>query len=395
MSGRRANGEGTIYPRKDGRYEGAAYVLTTDGTRRRIRVYGHTREEAAGKLTELMAQHRRGMPAVVNAPTVASYLAYWLPNVAKPRVRPLTYRTYEMFVREHIVPALGKKRLDRLTARDIRTFLASRSQVASRSPGRRSRPLSQRTVFHLHAVLRNALADAVREDLIVRNVAQQVQVSPGHQEEVVPLTVEEARTLLRGARADRLYALYAVALSVGLRRGEALGLRWSDVDLDAGVLQVRQTLQRHSGALHFAPPKTRRSRRTVPLLPSLAATLREHRERQAEERARAGDAWTDSGLVFTTATGTPIEPNDFSKKFVRMCERAGVRRVRLHDLRHTCASMLLAQGVPPRVVMEVLGHSAIEVTMTIYGHVMVDAQRAALAGMDELLSDDEPSTDDD
>jgi integrase len=130
------------------------------------------------------------------------------------------------------------------------------------------------------------------------------------------------------------------------------------------------------------------------LLPSLVATLREHRERQTEERARAGDAWTDSGLVFTTATGTPIEPNDFSKKFVRMCERAGVRRVRLHDLRHTCASMLLAQGVPPRVVMEVLGHSALEVTMTIYGHVMLDAQRAALAGMDELLTD-EPSADGD
>lgn len=389
MSGRRANGEGTIYPRKDGRYEGAAYVLTTDGTRRRIRVYGHTREEAAGKLTELMAQHRRGMPAVVNAPTVASYLAYWLPNVAKPRVRPLTYRSYEMYVREHIVPGLGRKRLDRLTARDVRAFLASLGKVTSRSPGRRSRPLSSRTVFHVHAVLRNALADAVRDDLIVRNVVQQVRISPGHQEEVTPLTVAEARTLLRTAREHRLYALYAVALSIGLRRGEALGLRWSDVDLDVGLLQVRQTLQRHSGELHFAPPKTRRSRRTVPLLPSMVATLREHRERQAEERTRAGDGWADSGLVFTTTTGRPIEPNDFSKAFGRMCERAGVRRVRLHDLRHTCASMLLAQGVPPRVVMEVLGHSALEVTMTIYGHVMLDAQRAALAGMDDLLREDD------
>jgi len=389
MSGRRANGEGTLYQRKDGRYEGAAYVLTTDGTRRRVRVYGRTREDASGKLTELMAQHRRGLPAVINAPTVASYLAYWLPNVAKPRVRPLTYRTYEMFVREHIVPALGKKRLDRLTARDVRAFLASRSQVTSRSPGRRTKPLSERTVFHLHAVLRNALADAVREDLIVRNVAQQVRISPGHQEEVQPLTVEEARTLLRVARQYRLYALYAVALSIGLRRGEALGLRWADVDLDTGRLHIRQTLQRHSGELHFAPPKTRRSRRTVPLLPSMVTTLREHRERQAEERRRAGDAWEDSGLVFTTTTGRPIEPNDFSNAFGRLCERAGVRKVRLHDLRHTCASMLLAQGVPPRVVMEVLGHSALEVTMTIYGHVMLDAQRKALAGMDALLTDDD------
>jgi integrase len=215
-----------------------------------------------------------------------------------------------------------------------------------------------------------------------------VRVSPGHQEKVEPLTVPEARALLRAARSHRLYALYAVALSIGLRRGEALGLRWSDLDLDDGLLHVRQTLQRHSGSLHFAPLKTRRSRRTVPLLPSMVTTLLEHRERQADERQRAGDRWTDTGLVFTTATGQPIEPNDFSKAFGRMCERAGVRKVRLHDMRHTCASMLLAQGVPPRVVMEVLGHSALEVTMTIYGHVMLDAQRAALTGMDDLLRDD-------
>jgi integrase len=223
--------------------------------------------------------------------------------------------------------------------------------------------------------------------LIVRNVAQQVKVSPGEPEEVVPLTVAEARMLLRTAREHRLYALYAVALSIGLRRGEALGLRWSDVDLETGLLRVRQTLQRHSGELHFAPPKTRRSRRTVPLLPFMVAALHEHRDRQAEECARAGDAWTDSGLVFTTSTGRPIEPNDFSKAFGRMCDRAGVRKVRVHDLRHTCASMLLAQGAQPRVVMEVLGHSAVEMTMNVYGHVMLDAQREALAGMDALLSE--------
>jgi integrase len=127
------------------------------------------------------------------------------------------------------------------------------------------------------------------------------------------LTVDEARKLLRAARSDRLYALYAVALSIGLRRGEALGLRWVDVDLERGTLAVRQTLQRHSGRLHVAPPKTPRSRRVIPLLPSMLATLREHQDRQIKERAAAGMRWTDTGLVFTTATGTPIEPNDFSK----------------------------------------------------------------------------------
>lgn len=382
---RKVNGEGTVYRRRDGRWEAAAYVLTTAGTRQRVRVYGQTRTDAFDKLTELLAQDRRGVPQAVGSQQVGEYLEYWLQHVVRDRVRPLTYRSYAMYVREHLVPGLGHKTLARLTARDIRLLLDKTRAKASRSPVARGKAVSPRTVFHVHAVLRNALEDAVRDDLIVRNVARQVRISPGHQIEIKPLTVDEARLLLKAARADRLYALYAVALSVGLRRGEALGLPWDDVDLEGACLHVRQTLQRHSGALHLAPPKTARSRRTVPLLPTMVETLRAHRQQQDDERAAAGDAWTETGLVFTGRLGTPIEPNGFSNAFRRMCARAGVRRVRLHDLRHTCASMLLAQGAPPRVVMEILGHSSLDVTMTIYGHVMLDAQRKALEGMDKLL----------
>jgi integrase len=203
--------------------------------------------------------------------------------------------------------------------------------------------------------------------------------------QIRPLSIDEARLLLKAAKRDRLYALYAVALSLGLRRGEALGLRWVDVELTTGVLHVRQTVQRHGGQLHYAPPKTPRSRRTIPLPPSCVKILERHRERQAEERITAGDSWQESDLVFTTPRGAPVEPNDFSKAFRRLCLAAGIRPVRLHDLRHTCASLLLAQGVPPRVVMEVLGHSSLDVTMNIYGHVMLDAQREALSRMEGLF----------
>lgn len=382
---RRGNGEGTVYQRQDGRWEGAAYVLTAAGTRLRRSVYGKTREEAHRRLVAVIRQSQQGVPVATTTQSVEQYLLYWLEHVARYDVRPLTYRSYEMYVRRHLIPGLGRKRLSRLSGQDVRLFLNSKRASRSSSSASRGRELSPRTIFHLHAVLRNALEHAVREDLLVRNVAKQVQVSAGHREDSEPLSVEEARLLLKQAREDRLFALYSVALSLGLRRAEALGLRWADVDLDLGVLRVRQTLQRHGGQLHLAPPKTARSRRSLPLPPACAVALRDHGERQAVERAAAGDRWQETGLVFTTTLGSPIEPNDFSKAFARLCATAGLRHVRLHDLRHTCASLLLAQGVPPRVVMEVLGHSSLDVTMNIYGHVMLDAQRDALRGMDDLF----------
>lgn len=382
---RRANGEGTVYKRQDGRWEGAAFVLTSAGVGERRRVYGRTREEAHRAVTKLVRQSHQGLPVAATSQSVEQYLTYWINEVARHRVRPLTFRTYEMFVREHLIPGLGKKRLHRLTARDIRLFLNSKREVSSRSPGNEAKPLAPRTVFHLHAVLRNALEHAVREDLLPRNVARQVQVSPGRGPEVSPLSVDEAHRLLAAATSDRLYALYAVSLSLGLRRGEALGLPWSNVDLDGQILRIRQTLQRFDGQLHFAPPKTRRSERSIPLPDELKKVLLDHRARQEVERAAAGPQWKESGLVFTTMIGTPIEPNEFSRYFRVLAAKAGLSNVRLHDLRHTCASMLLAQGVPPRVVMEILGHSSLDVTMNIYGHVMLDAQRDALRGMGGLL----------
>ena len=205
---------------------------------------------------------------------------------------------------------------------------------------------------------------------------------------VQPLDLDDARQLLETARGGRLYALWAVAIGVGLRRGEALGLRWIDVDLDGGTLRVEQSVQRVDGKLRFAPPKTARSRRTIPLPSVCVAALRVHRAVQNAERLGAGLAWHDFGLVFTTSIGTPIEPRNLNRSFDALCARAGIRRVRVHDLRHTCASLLLAQGVAPRVVMEILGHSQLAVTMNIYSHVLPAVEREAADRMNAALSGD-------
>jgi integrase len=220
---------------------------------------------------------------------------------------------------------------------------------------------------------------------VARNVAKLVVMPAARSPEIVPLTVEEARRLLEAAEGSRLYALWAVALAVGPRRGEALGLRWCDVDLEAGTLRVVQTLQRTDGRLDLVPPKSERSRRRVPV-PDVAVTaLRRHRVQAETEAVERGEPLASESLVFTSVVGTPLEPRNVNRAFAALLAGAGLRHVRLHDLRHTCASLLLAQGVAPRVVMETLGHSAIAVTMNTYSHVLPIMQRDAADRMNDLL----------
>jgi integrase len=262
-----------------------------------------------------------------------------------------------------------------LSPSDVRSFLA-----AKRAAG-----LSVTTVKQLHAILRSALAHAVREDLIARNVARLVVVPSAPRCDVQPLTVVEARRLLVAASEDRYRALWVLLLTAGLRRGEVLGLRWADLDLDNGVLRVRQTLQRAGGRLQLVPPKSERSRRSVPLASMAVVALRDHRLKMAREFLTRGQRLSDDDLVFLTAKGTPVEPRNLNRSFVALLRAAKLRHIRLHDLRHTCATLLLAQGIPARVVMETLGHSAIAVTMNTYSHVMPSLLRDAADRMDEVL----------
>lgn len=400
---KRANGEGTLYQRKDGRWEGAAYVLTTGGTFKRERVYGRTREEARKNLTKLIEQSDQGIPIASQSWTVAEYLTYWLEHIIKAERRPKTYQGYEGAVRLHLVPGLGKKRLNKLTAQDVRVFITRvRNECQCCKHGwdaERDQPqccakkggqccgdkLSVRMVQSIHSVLRNALQCAVREEVLPRNVAKLVPVTVPKYKVNRGLSVTDARRVLKVATEERLYALYVLALCLGLRRGELLGLRWSDIDLDAETLEVVVSLQRVGGALRLVPPKTEDSARTIPLPPICVKALRDHAECQAVERVNAGMDWENLGLVFPSRLGTPMEPDNLRRSWGRICQSAGITGVRFHDIRHTCVSLLLDLKVPPHIVREIVGHSDIEVTMTIYAHASLDEKRAALRKLGDAL----------
>lgn len=413
MAKRRANGEGTITKRTDGRYHAAAYVYRPDGTRTRKFVYGKTREEVADKLTELQEKTRQGIPAASSTMAFGDYLTYWLATIAPERLKPATLNSYEGLTRLYIRPALGKKRLNRLSPADVRRFLTEfrgaclcclRGADRERPEGKRAccalgrcckRLPSARTVQYVHAVLRSALQQAMREELVARNVARIVETPTVTPKEVRPLDGVEARLLLKTARSHRLYALWLLLVSTGLRRGEALALTWSDVDLANRQLRVRRNVQRIRRELLFGTPKTTRSIRTVSLPRHLVRALTSHREQQERERKVAGKKWQPTagqpdGLIFTTQTGRVIDPRSLNRMLTILCRDANVRRVRVHDLRHTCASLLLASGVDARTIMETLGHSTITMTLDTYAHVMDTTLRAAAERMDDALNLDDP-----
>jgi integrase len=380
---RRAAGEGTVHKRKAGGWQGSIDLGVVGGKRRRKTVYGSTQREVLSKLAEIRRTIDAGMSVGTGrAMTLGTYLEAWLHDAMPTTVRVSTAASYRSLTRQHLIPGLGHHRLDRLTAVHIRTFLKSKSEEVSRRTGR---PLSARTLQYLHAVLRLALEQAKRDDLVARNVAGLVAGPKVQRPEIKALNAEEARQLLAEAAIDRLHALWLLVLAVGLRRGEALALRWEDVDLERGHLQVRATLQRVGGRLvRDAMPKTKASRRSLPL-PALAVeALAAHRARQVLER-EAAPAWADEALVFTTRIGTPIEPRNCLRDFHGLCDRAGVRRVRIHDLRHAAASFMLLQGIDLRVVMGTLGHSRLATTSDLYTHLLEPVQQAAAQRMDTLL----------
>jgi integrase len=227
--------------------------------------------------------------------------------------------------------------------------------------------------------------EAVRWGLLARNVAALVEGPRVERYAINPLTPDEARKFLDAIKGDRLAALYSVALTMGLRQGEALGLTWDDVDLELGYLRVTRQLQRIHGSPQLVEPKTDRSRRTLAMPPMIGRALQEHRQTQQEERIRARGRWRESRLVFTTPIGTALDGTAVTKDFHRLMERAGLPQRRFRDLRHSCATLLLVQGVSPRVVMDVLGHSQIGLTMNTYSHVIPDLRRDAATRIEDLF----------
>ena len=372
---RRGPNEGTIYQRKDGRWTGAVQIGYGGGRRIRKFVFGQTRKEVAEKLEVVLRARRSNLPIPDERQKLGQFLERWLEEVARPTIRWSTYKSYRDILRLHLVTDLGHIALAKLTPADVQGFLNRKSASG----------LSPRRVQYLHAVLRRALVTAERWGLVTRNVAKLVDTPRVSRHEIRPLTPDQAKQLIDAAADERLRALWITALGTGMRQGELLALRWDDVDFEAKRLHVRHTLARVEGELTLLEPKTKRSRRTVALPDVVAAALRAHRTRQRMERLVAGSRWKDSGHVFTTSIGTPIEAAAVTRAFHRALAIAGLPRSRFHDLRHAAATFLLAQGFTLEDVKNLLGHSSIMLTSNTYGHVLEQRQLQVAQGLDAVL----------
>jgi len=310
---------------------------------------------------------------VTEKQTVAQFFDGWLKHRAN--VRPRSYEIHEAVVRLHLVPELGKLRLEKLTPQHVQTLLDRKLKSG----------LSAQSVVCIRQVLRTALSEAVKFNLVARNVAALVSPPQVPHREIKPLDATEARAVLDAAKGTRFEAAYTIALNLGLRRGEILGLRWQDIDFDRNTLRVAQALRRVDGKLQATETKTGRSRRTLSLPQSVVAALRTRRACQSREGLVAGNVWQDSELVFTTRKGTPVDPHFLLWDFQGILKRAGVRRIRFHDLRHGCASLLIALGVPLRLIQEILGHASIAITANLYAHIAPSLMVEAAEKMEALL----------
>ncbi|HLC40657.1 MAG TPA: site-specific integrase [Methylomirabilota bacterium] len=369
MGTRRRNGEGSLGQRSDGRWEGR---LVINGRRRSF--FGKSEREVLDKLTDAKTARKANVPIPSEKLTVAAFLTQYLEEVARPGLRPRSFERYEGIVRLHILPSVGKLRLARLTPIDLQALYNAKRKE-----------LSERSAQHIHAVVRHALNVALKMGLTSRNVAQLVPAPPSYKPpKIRPLTTAQMRLFLDAVSGDRLEAMYLVVISTGLRMGEVIGLRWSELDWDARALRVSAALQWINGKLTLVPPKSDSSNRTVALPDSLIAALRAHRARQAQERLLLGHD-NELNLVFTSTVGTPLNPQNVRRRFQLLLERADLPRQRFHDLRHFHASYLLARSVPARVVMDRLGHSQIKLTLETYSHVAAELQREAADSMDALL----------
>jgi len=350
------------------------------GKRRQVMRRGFpTKKAAQAALTEALAEHQRGERVEPTRMTVGQYLTdQWLP-MRRSQVKATTWSSYSDVIHGRIVPMIGGLPLQAITPRHVADLYRDLLDHGGRDQRRNGGRLSARSVRYTGMVLRRALDDAVRLGLLQRNPAAQVERPRADAVEMQVWTVDEARAFLATAGEHRLSALWTLLLTTGLRRGEVLGLKWGDLDLDAGRLAIRRTLVANGYTPEWSTPKTEKSTRVVAIDPGTVEALRAHRRRQLEERLALGEGYRDDGLVFCRPDGTILHPQNVSQTFERLEAKAGVPRIRLHDTRHTAATVMLALGVPLKVVSERLGHSSTKITADVYQHVSEHMQAEAAA----------------
>ncbi|WP_145013228.1 tyrosine-type recombinase/integrase [Mycobacterium marseillense] len=381
---KRANGEGTIRQRANGRWEARiTYTDTETGRVERVSLYGPTAKAVRAKMKAARERLEAGAPVKDASRSVGDWLAQWRETTLAASDRAASTRAlYAMLSRRHLEPApFGAITLDKLRPSDVESLVLS--MRAKTKPGRSEdaepvRALSDSTIRQTYTVLRSALDGAVRDGLLARNPAAQVPRPGVERREARHLDAEAVTLVLKAAAESRYHAALVLIASTGLRKGEALALRWDRVDLDAGLLRVAATISRVAGRLVISEPKTARSRRTVPLSPAVVALLRKQKVAQAAERLRAANQWQDSGLVFTTELGGPVDPRNLLRVLEVAAKAAGVEGIGVHTLRHSAAVAWLESGVHIKAVSDLLGHSSIAITGDVYGHTSDSTARAAI-----------------
>jgi len=374
----RGNGDGDVYARKNKQgkiigYRGTYWVQTANGPKRRY-VSGKTKAETRAALNKARADRDGGFVYDAGKLTLGEYLSRWLTDSVKGTVRRSTFVRYESIARNHISPTLGLLKLNNLTPAHVRGLYRDKSES-----------LSPRSVNYIHVTLHKALKQAVMDGLIPRNVTDAVKAPQVLRREVKPLSATQVRALLSAASGDPLEALYIVAVHTGLRQGELLGLKWSDVNLETSTLSVQRSMDTDGT---FNPPKRNRSRRTVKLTGHAVTMVKSHKMAQNEERLRLGSLWIDHDLIFPNRVGKPMDADNlYHRGFKPLLKRTGLAELgfTFHSLRHTCATLLLSKNVNPKIVQEMLGHATISQTMDTYSHVLPGMQDEAAAALESAL----------
>jgi integrase len=371
MTKRRGKKEGGLYRRADGTWCGSFTVgYDEEGRRKRRVVYGKTKTAVQNQLVELQSLSASGGLIDPKRLKVSEYLKHWLEDFARPSVRSSTYASYEIAVRKHIIPYIGYLQLENLQPSHIQQFYR-RLEDAKATP---------RVREYAHVILRRALQQAVRLNLVIRNSCDAVSRPRVPRKSMQCFDSEQAKEFLNAAQGDRFYALYVLALLTGLRQGELFGLQWRDFNLSNSTVFVQRTVYELNGKQEIGEPKTEKSRRRIELPDTCVLSLKAHRQKMLAEGHH--NLW-----VFCDEKGNPLRRSNFRKRsFLKIFEGIDVPKIRFHDLRHTAATLLLTEGVHPKIVQERLGHSQISMTLDTYSHVLPSMQREASAKLDRLFS---------
>ncbi len=376
----RKNGEGTLFKRKDGRYQ--ASFIPENGKRKYV--YGKTQAEALDKLRTAQAEDKRGTLATGPRQKLGGYLTQWLEQVHKPMIRVGTYVQYRTAINKHLIPGLGHIILQKLTPQQVQAFYAVKIKEKM-APG---------YVRFMHVVLHHAMENAVRWNLVSRNVVSLVSAPRPIRHDVNSITSAQAHKLLEVAKGQHMYAIVALAVTTGMRRGEILALHWSDIDFQANVLFVRHTVNQYVGYGYVEnDPKTKSSRRKIVLPNIVIEALQAHRFIQEEMRLKAGDKWVEHNLIFSSKHGDYLHSTTLGYRFHKLLDAAGLPSMRFHDLRHSAATILLTMGIHPKVVQELLGHSSIAMTIDIYSHVLPSMQQGAMEKINDAFHQESKGND--